>query len=384
MLLRSRIRGCLIGAALGDAWGAPVEKLSPEEIRQQYGNIDSLDVEHYRYPSRTHGKGFGRFTDDTLMNILLCQVYQELGSHLDAYSVFPLIRKIYFEEIWVPEYQKKMPLIERLFYPEKYLFLSNFLASRDPRSGGVGNMVNCGAAMYMAPVGLANAADPLGAYQEAISFASAHQTSYGLEAAGVFAACVAAAMIEGISLEQIVQNALDLAKDGTKLAIAAVVDIVPKMRQAQDPASVLHQTLRPFSPMGDDLKRSPDKIGQPTENYTPSRLKSIEELPVALGYILLHKGDFMESLKGGVNSGRDTDSIGCMIGAILGAWHGVDAINPEYIQQLRQANGYDLIDIADQFANAVIHLHKQDSMRWKCVSKARFSLEQQGQSGECL
>ncbi len=382
MHLRDRIRGCLVGAALGDAWGAPVEKLSPKEIRQQYGNVDSLDVEHYRSPSRTHGKGFGRFTDDTLMNIFLCQVYQELGSHLDAYSVFPLIRKIYFEEIWVPEFQKKMPLIERLFYPEKYLFLSNYLASRDPRSGGVGNMVNCGAAMYMAPVGLVNAGDPLGAYQEAIAFAAAHQTSYGLEAAGVFAACVAASMIDGISLEQIVQKALELAKDGTKMAIAAVVDTVPKMRRVQDPESLLHQTLRPFSPMGDDLKRSPDKIGQPTENYTPSRLKSIEELPVALGYILLHEGDFMEALKGGVNSGRDTDSIGCMIGAILGAWEGVEAINPEYIHQLHQANGYDLIEIADRFTDTVIHLHKQDSIRWNCITKARKALEQQNWQGE--
>ena len=30
----------------------------------------------------------------------------------------------------------------------------------DPRDAGVGNIVNCGAAMYIAPVGIANAGDP--------------------------------------------------------------------------------------------------------------------------------------------------------------------------------------------------------------------------------
>jgi hypothetical protein len=39
------------------------------------------------------------------------------------------------------------------------------LANADPRLGGVGNMVNCGAAMYAAPVGIVNAADPEGAYR---------------------------------------------------------------------------------------------------------------------------------------------------------------------------------------------------------------------------
>ena len=41
----------------------------------------------------------------------------------------------------------------------------------DPREAGVGNIVNCGAAMYMAPVGIANAGDPDGAYAEAIDIA---------------------------------------------------------------------------------------------------------------------------------------------------------------------------------------------------------------------
>ncbi len=361
--MRDKIRGSLIGVALGDAWGAPVEKLTPEKIREIYGVIDSLDFEHYRAKSLTHGKGYGRVTDDTLMTILLCEVYSEQKRHLDAYSIFPMVKKIYFDEIWVPEFQKNMPLIERLFYPEKYIFLSNYLASRDPRSGGVGNMVNCGAAMYMTPIGLVNACDPAAAYNEAISFASAHQTSYGLEAAGVFAACVAQAMVPDTKVEDIIDVAIDLAKDGTKMAIKEIKDAVSCIEDKNDSASVFHNIIGRYSPLGDDLFRDPDAVGKPTENYTPSRLKSIEELPIALGYILLHQGDLKKSLIGGVNSGRDTDSIGVMIGSIIGAMKGIDAIDASLVEKLNEANGCDFLKIGDDFYETVVKIQQDDESK---------------------
>ena len=55
-----------------------------------------------------------------------------------------------------------MLLVDRLFYPEKWLLMRLRLANADPRTGGIGNMVNCGAAMYASPVGVVNACDPVG------------------------------------------------------------------------------------------------------------------------------------------------------------------------------------------------------------------------------
>jgi ADP-ribosylglycohydrolase len=377
MITQEKVKGAIVGGALGDAWGAPVEKLTAEQIRKLYGKVESLDTEHYRTKSRTHGKGFGRFTDDTLMTLLLCRVYMELQSHLDAYSVFPLIRKIYFEEIWIPEFQKKMPLIERLFYPEKYLFLSNFLANRDPRSGGVGNMVNCGAAMYISPVGLVNAGDPENAYHEAIAFASAHQTSYGLEAAGVYAACVATAMIPGIEIETILETALALSKDGTKMAIEAVLNAADTIRDPETSPRVFQEAIKPYSSIGDDLQRMPEKIGVPSDNYAPSRTKSIEELPIALGYIALHKGNFLNALTGGVNSGRDTDSIGCMIGTILGAWHGINGINQKFVGQLIDANQYDLLQLSEEFTKTILEIHRKDREKQEKLLRIRQELHRE-------
>ena len=52
---------------------------------------------------------------------------------------------------------------------------------------------------------------------------------------------------------------------------------------------------------------------------TPSRLRAIEEVPVALGLLLATDGDYLETMLGGVNYGRDSDSIASMGGSLAGA-----------------------------------------------------------------
>jgi len=218
--------------------------------------------------------------------------------------------------------------------------------------------------MYIAPVGLVNACDPFKAYEEAINFGLSHQHSYGLEAAGVFAACVAAAMIPGIKMSEVASLAIDLAKDGTQLAIKDIVKETVLMDKNEDNADKFHEIIKKYSPMGDNVERFEDQVGLPTENYTPSRLKSIEELPIAIGYCMLYEDDLMRAMTEGVNSGRDTDSIGVMIGAILGAKLGVQSIRKELINQLKEANRYDFMEIADKFYETVRAIHEKDRKRY--------------------
>src|SRR5258708_38116940 len=91
----------------------------------------------------------------------------------------------------------------------------------DPRDAGYGNIVNCGAAMYIAPVGIANAGAPDGAYAEALDFTAGHQSSYGREAAGVLAAAVAEALRPDATGDSVITESLRLAKDATRSAIEA-------------------------------------------------------------------------------------------------------------------------------------------------------------------
>lgn len=191
---QDRVRGVAAGVALGDAMGAPVEKLTFAQIQQQYGKVESIMTRWYKADYDEEARlgrmrGDGIVTDDTLMTLALMRVYETERRHLDAYDMGnEFVKEIAFRKVYVPELGRETTILERLFYPEKYIFIRHVLANCEPREGGIGNMVNCGAAMYIAPVGVVNAGDPKAAYDEAILFAMGHQSSYGLEAAGVMAA----------------------------------------------------------------------------------------------------------------------------------------------------------------------------------------------------
>ena len=381
---RSRVRALVHGIALGDAMGAPVEKLSAAEIRDRYGRVTGLSTEWHRMSQDAGARngrvrGSGIVTDDTLMMLCLMAVYDEEQRHLDAWDMAKgMVRQIAWTPRWVPELQREAMLIERLFYPEKWIFQRLQLSACDPRQGGIGNMVNCGAAMYIAPVGVVNACDPKAAYDEAIAFASGHQQSYGLEAAGVLAGAVAAAFRPDATVESVVDEALALAKDGTRNAIADIAEAATQLRrQGADHATLVetfHAAIGRYSPMGDDVQLGPEKAGVPTAAYQPSRLNAIEELPLALGFCLFNGGDFRRSIEDGINSGRDTDSIGVMTGAILGALHGEAVIDQSDQTQLDAVNRLDLMMEADRFADTAAAIIAADRQREMARNAGRDTL----------
>lgn len=369
--LRGRVRALVYGVAFGDALGAPVEKLSAGEIRSRYGRVTSLNTSWHRMngPEAARGgriRGNGIVTDDTLMTLALMEVYAEARRHLDAWDMADgFVRQIAWTPRWIPELQRETMLIERLFYPEKWIYQRLQLSGAEPRQGGIGNMVNCGAAMYIAPIGAVNACDPQGAYNEAVSFAAGHQQSFGLEAAGAMAAAIAAAFNPGATIEDVVETAIALSKDGTRRAIADIAEVArAEKRRGADHAGLteaFHAAIRTYSPMGDDVTHSVDKAGRISDAYQPSRLNSIEELPLALGFALFNGGEFRRSVEDGINSGRDTDSIGVMIAAILGALHGEAVIEDDDLRLLDSSNRLALMDAADRFAAVAAEIMAADA-----------------------
>lgn len=365
-----RVKGVVFGTAYGDAMGAVVEKMTFNEIHEKYGRVETTMTKWWKADwsedkrlGRMRGEGI--VTDDTLMTLALMNVYGIERRHLDAYDLAnEFVKEISFRPKYIPELGKVAMVMDRLFYPEKHIFNRHVLANCEPREGGYGNMVNCGAAMYISPIGIVNACNPKAAYDEAILFASGHQVSYGLEAAGVLAACVAKAFEPGVTVEEIIQTALMYAKDGTKQAIQDLCDtarsLKPIKHNRSEVVGQLHAVMAKYSPMGDDVNRSIHKVGIPSNHYTPSRLFSIEELPLALAYIILHDGDLLEAVKDGVSSGRDTDSIGVMAGAILGAMHGVAAIPQAEIAVIEQINKQEIEKHCDAFIEAASFIIEQD------------------------
>lgn len=358
--LTEKTVGAIVGAAIGDAIGGATEGWSHEAILEHWGGFVTgpapMRKQQTISPQLTRGNG--RFTDDTLMTHLLIETIGELRRHIDAFDLADVfVPKLAFEPRWIPELQSESNVLSRVFLAEKNLVLRLWTVKNDPREAGVGNAVNCGAAMYAAPLGIINAGRPQQAYDEAINVFGAHQWSYGREAAGVMAACVAeAANPLGSNVSNVLEVASSISKDGTRDAILATLEAASKFRNWEDAVSsgALREAIRPFDTVGEKY-RDPDMGAK-----MPSRTKSIEELPIALGMLLITQGDVRQTILGGTNYGRDADSIASMGGAIAGALGGRSSIPIDWADYVSKASETDIFAPAEDLAQVAIEIATAD------------------------
>ncbi len=83
-----RVRAALIGGAIGDAMGAPVEDESAASILSRF---TAWDFAQFIPPQGWDGvshywKGNGRITDDTLMIEAFMHAYNRADKHMDSYD----------------------------------------------------------------------------------------------------------------------------------------------------------------------------------------------------------------------------------------------------------------------------------------------------------
>jgi ADP-ribosylglycohydrolase len=363
--LKDRSVAALVGAAVGDALGGATEGWEAREIAAHFGAPVEGIVPSIRMmkglekPFSPFHKGDGHITDDTLMTRALVKVYDAKRDHLDAFDVeSKLMPQLIEEKVWIPELGREDLLYHRLFLAEKWLVARLRYGHGDPREAGVGNIVNCGAAMYIAPIGIANAADPAGAYAEAADVSGAHQSSYGREAAAVLAACVAEAMRPGATVADVVEVALSLAHDGTRAAIDAVAGKASTLSGWRDGGlAQLREAFAAYDSVGEQYA-SPSLGAR-----IPSRLHSIEELPIAIGLLVATSGDFADTVLGGVNYGRDSDSIASMGGALAGALGGTGALRADWTEQIATASRYDLEQPGRTMAGVAAEIFHRDLER---------------------
>ncbi|MFD7990906.1 ADP-ribosylglycohydrolase family protein [Streptomyces mexicanus] len=365
-----RITGALVGAAVGDALGGPVEGYSPDQILHRHGGrvhgvVGPWHGDDWRTarPLAPYHKGDGHVTDDTLMTHALVRVYARVRDHLDAYAVADhLVPDLMTQPRWIPELEREELPLHRLFLAEKWLVARLHYGHVDPREAGTGNIVNCGAAMYMAPVGLVNAADPAGAYAEALDVAGAHQSSYGREAAGVLAAAVAAACTPGASADSVVAACLSLAKDGTRAAIEKVCEEAARHPDVESALAPLRAAVAPYDTVGPDY-RAPSLGAR-----RPSRLHAIEELPIALGLLVVARGEYRQAVLGAVNYGRDCDSIATMAGTLAGALG--SPVPDDWAKTVAEASRLDLWEPARTLAAVAREVFERDVRRRRAHERA--------------
>ena len=337
-----RILGCLLGGAVGDALGAPVEFLTLEGIHERFGPEGVTDYEvAYGRP--------GAITDDTQLTLFTAEGFlraQNRYTQTGYCKPRVVMHRAYLRWLHtqgVPE--------EELVDPELGSPLDGWLvgvrelhASRAPgntclralqnwKAQGLGEPAEnrskgCGGLMRVAPAGLF-ATDPFRFGCEAAALTHGHPT--GLLAAGAFA-LVLSELLLGRSVETAVRTALWMtrgAKDGEETA-----DAIERALQLAGEAGA------------DDGGPSPEAIARLGEGWVAE-----EALAIAL-YCALTAPDFRSGVLAAVNQEGDSDSTGALTGALLGTSLGVGAVPQPWLDGLegREVIAAVAEDLAAHFA----------------------------------
>lgn len=92
-----------------------------------------------------------------------------------------------------------------------------------------------------------------------------------------------------------------------------------------------------YPPFSDHLSRAFGLLDDPAalrEQVNTSFL-AVASVPFAIATAIRHPNDFRKAVLEGVNAGRDTDTVGSMVGAMLGARVGLGGIPAEWVDGLR-------------------------------------------------
>jgi ADP-ribosylglycohydrolase len=343
---RTRLRGCLLGGALGDALGKPVELESLANIRQP---VELVPDEH----------GVAEITDDTQMTLFGLEGFQRGWVRAQAKGISgalgALVREGYLRWLDTQEHPAPPPAdaghrsghlrlepwlyarrgpgsaclsgLRASFTPQPYAELTGRPGPVNPDSKG------CGTVMRSAPFGFAGR--PAGAFVLAANCAQiTHGHPTGYYAAGAFAAMIAC-LFEGESLEGAVLRSMRLlarhpGHEETAAALRRALDLV----EAGDPGPERVESLGGGWVAEEALAiavyaaLAPKRISAPV-----GHLKSVV---------------FKEKLRLAVTHSGDSDSTGSICGNLLGAAAGEEVLPFEWLTRLEGRT--TLTRLADDFA----------------------------------
>ena len=338
-----RVRGCLLGLAIGDALGAPLEGLSAQQIRAHYGQVDDFVDGSRAWKKKPYRWRMpGLYTDDTQQALALCDVLLECG------RIEP----------------------ERL--AEIYLGLSNPKGSYIGAHRGVGRSfrqvladlergvpphetgqrsAGIGAAMRIAPVALYFGPEERAAIVDAVMAASlmTHRDVRSLTGALAVVHAVRH-LLEGDPREPslIFRIAGDVARD-EDLIIARYPEVASVDRHRRSLARVLAHVEslldlpreRALAALVEEANHhGADPVcKRPTMGFPPACI------PTCL-YVLMTTDSFEEAAVEIINMGGDADSAGAILGALAGAYYGARAIPDRWLQGLQNREGIELRALA--------------------------------------
>ena len=315
--------GALAGLALGDALGMPTQAMSPQQIQTVYGHVTGL-VDGDKSQPYAPGMAAGSVTDDTEQALLIASLLLKghgSGLNLDASEFSHAL--LAWED----------SMIERgsldLLGPSTKAALERVRAGENPlRVGGEGT--TNGAAMRVTPIGIAASTSNRQLFADAVwsSCQVTHATRQGFQSAALVAAAVSLGIDAG-------------AADVTDLlwkAVAFVRSLPERGAWSPEPdvVAATQRALKLAAQPSSSLERLAEQIG--------TAVASAQAIPMA--FALLARDPSPRALLEAANLGGDTDTIGAIAGAILGASLGVEVFDGYGLAQVEQVSQLDLPSVA--------------------------------------
>ena len=326
----SRAHGALAGLALGDALGMPTQAMSPEQIRAVYGRITGL-VDGDASQPYAPGMPAGSVTDDTEQALLIASLLLRGRGSSSGRVALNAVEFAHALLAWEDS------MIERgsldLLGPSTKAALERVRAGEDPLTVGGEGTTN-GAAMRVTPIGIAVSTEDPEAFAEAVwsSCRVTHATRQGFQSA----ALVAAAVSMGIDA------ARSPSPDLRSLLWKAVtyVDSLPERGAWAPDPDVVAATRRAMqlvaNPASSSLECLVEQVG--------TSVASAHAIPMA--FALLARDPSPQALLDAANIGGDTDTIGAIAGAILGAALGVQVLPTDSLSMIEEVSRLGLSSVA--------------------------------------
>lgn len=328
--LRSRVRGCLLGGAVGDALGAGIEFSRLDEIRRRYGEGGIADYEH------VYGRR-GAITDDTQMTLFTAEaLIRAAASRGTTAPMQPLasLHRAYMRWLHTqglrsanPDFDDsldgwliRIPALHSQRAPGNTCLSAMMLAQPGLVSHPINDSKGCGGVMRAAPIGLFGERPfDLGCQSCAIT----HGHASGYLAGGAFAAIIAF-VLEGTPPAQAIARVRE------QHASALAGEVLVAIDRAMEAAATMPRTAETLETLGG---------GWVAE----------EALSIAIWCTLVAR-DFTDGIRLAVNHSGDSDSTGSIVGNILGAALGEEAIDARWLAELELRE--EIAEVADDLLAA--------------------------------
>lgn len=319
-----RIRGSLIGGAIGDALGYPVEFLSWSNIQNKYGAMGIT-----RYDTADNGLAF--VSDDTQMTLYsACGI---LNAPKDSSAIMPAICEAYiewlltqtkknkkeFNQCWI----SKLPEMNACRAPGNTCInsLMDIMNGNEPYNNSKG----CGGIMRIAPIPLYGAVDNRMDIKEACLLAAEASELTHRHPLGYIPSAFVAYLIYRLSQDKYPTR--ESYRTYIKEGLFLISDMYPNHKD----------TVGEFILLVDRamfLAKDADNDIENIEFHLGRGWVAEETAAIAVYCSLVHFDDFEKAIIAAVNHSGDSDSTGTVTGNILDAAIGYENLPLFYKENL--------------------------------------------------